>query len=675
MKHTFCLVLLGVLCLGSVGMAAPMPADFDRYHTPEEVNKLLSEYVRSHPQMTRLHRLAQSPGQRSVTLIEIGPETQQEQKTFPAVMVTANLEGTVPIATEAALFLIQGLLDNPDIRKDKTWYVLPCGNPDAASGYFAKPLNLEPRNFKPYNDDMDDQTDEDNVEDLDGNGSITQMRIKHPQGEWMPIAAMPRLMKRADTSKGEKGVFKVYSEGIDNDGDGQYNEDGTGGVNIAINFPHLFKFHTKSGGAWAGSENESFEIIKFISEHREIGLTFCFGTTNFCLVPPQAGRQGSVDMTKLKIPERFAEMLGVDTSQTFTMQEIMELVQPMVPTGMELTEAMIASFLGLGAVVNPLPEDLKFYAELSEQYKEFLKKNELDGERLETARAQDGSFELWAYYHLGLPSFSMDFWTLPEVKEEKEDASALTPEELEQMTNEEFIELGEEKIDAFLKAAGAPENFNAKQVIAGLKGGMMDTKRMAAMMRQMPKPQSKEGADPKEKALLAFSDSRLEGKGYIPWKSFQHPSLGEVEIGGPVPFVDNTPPPDMLADLLKGQVPWVFEIAEKMARIKIAETKATPLGNDIYRIEVWVENTGLLPYPTAMGKRNNRILPVVITLEGGTYTIIEGKPRMLIKAIDSHKTEKVSWIIRAEKIRKLTAKASTRIAWEDRAVVSLGGSQ
>ncbi len=675
MKQTLCLILLGVWCLNAAVLAAPAPVDFDRYHTPEQVNKALADFARAHPQVAKLHLLAKSAGQKSVTLIEIGPETQKKQKTLPAVMVTANMEGTVPISTEAALFLIQKLLDNPDVRKDKTWYVLPCGNPDAGAGYFAKPLHLETRNLRPHNDDMDDQTDEDGVEDLDGNGIITKMRVKHPEGEWMPIAGMPRLMKRADSSKGEKGVYKFYSEGLDNDGDGKFNEDGTGGVNVGINFPHLFKFHTKSGGAWAGSEAESFELIKFISEHREIGLTFCFGASNFCMVPPRAGRQGSADMTNLKIPERFGEMLGVDTSKSYSMQEIMEMVQPMLPPGMELTEAMIASFLGLGAVVNPLPEDLKFYTELSEKYQEFLKENKLDGKRQETARAKDGSFELWAYYHLGLPSFSMDFWTLPEVKEEKEDEAALTPEKLEQMTNDEFIALGEEKIDAFLKAAGAPDNFKAKQVIAGVKGGMMDTKRMAAMMRQMPKPKSKEGADPIEKALLAFSDAKLEGKGYIPWKSYQHPSLGEVEIGGAVPFADSSPPPDMLADLLQGQVPWVFEIAGKMAHIKIVKTKATPLGSGVYRIEVWVENTGMLPYPTAMGKRNNRILPVVVTLEGGEYSLVEGKPRMLIKSIDGYKSGKVSWIIRAEKVKSLTVKASTRIAWADSAVVTLGGSQ
>jgi len=311
------------------------------------------------------------------------------------------------------------ILEKPEVRKDKTWYVLVCGNPDAAAAYFANPLQMDTRNSRPHNDDMDDSTDEDGTDDLDGNGIITSMRVKDPEGEWIALPGDPRLMKKADPVKGEKGIYKLFSEGLDNDKDGKYNEDGSGGVNIGINFPHLFKSHTKTGGDWAGSEEESYYLIKFINEHREIGLTFCFGATNFCLTPPRGGRQGSVDMDKLKIPERYGEAMGIDTSRTYTMKEIMEMMEPFVPSGMELTEAMISSFLGLGAVVNPLPEDLKFYKELSENYKEYLKKNKLDEKRQETARAKDGSFELWAYYHMGLPSFTMDFWTLPELKEEK----------------------------------------------------------------------------------------------------------------------------------------------------------------------------------------------------------------------------------------------------------------
>ena len=78
-----------------------------------------------------------------------------------------------------------------------------------------------------------------------------------------------------------------------------------------------------------------------------------------------------------------------------------------------------------------------------ENYKEYLKKSKLDEKRQETARAKDGSFELWAYYHMGLPSFSLDFWTLPELKEEKKE-EAITPDKLEKMSNDEFIALVED---------------------------------------------------------------------------------------------------------------------------------------------------------------------------------------------------------------------------------------
>lgn len=666
------LILAGILLLTLSGTAADM--GFDRYHSPAELNQALADFAAAHPQFTMLHKLAVSPGGNPVHLLEIGPETGKGDRTFPAVMVVANMEGTVPISSEGALYLAKLILEKPDVRKDLTWYILPCGNPDAASRYFDKPLYADVRNAKPHNDDMDDQIDEDGVEDLNNDGYITTMRVKDPQGEWIPLPGEPRLMKKADSSKGERGEYKLYSEGIDNDKDGLYNEDGPGGVNIGINFAHLFKSHTPTGGAWSGSEDESFHLIKFIMEHREIGLTFCFGDTNFCLLPPQGGRQGSVDMDKIKIPERFGGMLGIDTEKTYTMKEIMEMLQPMAPAGMEITESMIASFLGLGAVVNPLPEDLKFYTELSEKFKEFLKAGKLDAERLDSARAKDGSFELWSYYHLGLPSFSMDFWTLPEVKEEKKE-DEITPEKLEQMSDEEFIALGEEKIDAFLKSVGAPPNFKGKQVIEMVKSGKVTTKQMAKMMKQMPKPPSKEGGDPKDKALVAFSDRELDGKAILPWKPFDHPTLGQVEIGGNVPFADNTPPADKLETLLKGQVPWVFEIARKMAHIQIAKTEVKARGGGIYQVKVWVENAGYLPYPTAMGKRNTRILPVVVSLEGDGFKIIEGKRRSLVQEIPGHKAQVVTWLLQADKAGPLTIKASTRIAWGDTATVDLGGSR
>ena len=662
-----------LLCL----VLAPLVAadlSFDRYRRPEELTAALQDLARANPGFAKVHILAKSPGGREFAVLEVGPEAGKTAKTLPAVFVAANMEGTVPISGEAALYLAKLVCEKADMRSDRTWYILACGNPDAAAAYFGKPQRRDSRNARPRNDDQDDQTDEDGAEDLDGDGLITQMRAKDPEGVWIAVPGEPRLMKKADGAKGEKGVWKLYPEGLDNDGDGQYNEDGPGGVNVGTAFPHLFKYHAPDSGPWPGSEAETFALLKFFDLHREVGLAFVFGEANFCLAPPRAGRKGDADLNQIKVPERVAGFINADPTRTYTLAEIMDLVRPLVPPGIELSESDVAGFLELGAAVNPLEDDLKFYKELSEKYKEFLKAAKLDGKRLDPAPDKDGSLELYAYYHLGLPSFALDFWTLPEVKEEKA-ADEITPEKLEKMTNDEFIALGEEKIDAFLKASGAPDQFKAKQVIEGLKGGMMDTKKMAEMMKQMPKKPSAEGMDPKEKALLAWSDKELGKTGFVEWKPFKHPTLGDVEIGGAVPFTDNTPPAKMIDGLVKGQVPWALEVAKKMARIKIADTAVKKLGGGVYEVKVWIENTGDLPYPTAMGRRNGRVLPVIVSLGGQGFDIVEGKKRSLVPAVPAHGAQLVTWIVRAAKPVKLEVKAETKIAWGDSRAVDLGGAK
>ncbi len=645
---------------------------FDRYHRPEELVAAVQDMARANPGIAKVFLLAKSPGGRDVAMIEIGPETAKTAKTLPAVFIAANMDGTVPLSSEAALFLAKLVLEKADMRADRTWYILPCGNPDAASLYNAKPLRRDSRSAKPVNDDKDDAIDEDGPDDLNGDGVITMMRVKDPEGEWIPVPGQPRLMKRADGSKGEKGVYKLYPEGLDNDGDGQYNEDGPGGINVGVNFPQMFKYFAPDGGPWPGSEAESFALMKFFDAHREVGLMFVFGEANFCLAPPRGGRRGEADLTQIKIPERIATAINADPNKNYTMAEILELVKPLVPPGVEVTEGLIASALGLGGAVNPMEDDLKFYKEFSDKYKEFLKTNKLDAKRLDPPPDKDGSVELWAYYHLGLPTFAMDFWTLPEPKEEKK-ADEITLEKLEKMTNDEFIALGEDKINAFLKSSGAPDQFKAKQVIDMLKGGQLDTKKMAEMMKQMPKPPSAEGTDPKEKALLAWSDAELGGKGFVDWKPFKHPTLGDIEVGGAVPYTDNTPPAKMIDALLKGQVPWAFELAKNMARIKIADAKVKALGAGVYEVKVWVENTGTLPYPTAMGKRNQRILPVILTLEGPGIQIVDGKKRSLVPSVPGHGTAPVTWLIRSEKPVKVEVKAETQTAWRDARTLDLGG--
>ena len=154
----------------------------------------------------------------------------------------------------------------------------------------------------------------------------------------------------------------------------------------------------------------------------------------------------------------------------------------------------------------------------------------------------------------------------------------------------------------------------------------MKPAQMAAMMKQMPAPKKDEKkGDPKETAILAFSDKWMEDKGFVPWKTFKHPTLGDVEIGGFVPFTDNTPPAVMVDSLLDLHLPYVFELVKRLPKLAIAQVKVTEKGGGVYQLEAWVTNEGFLPFPTAMGKRNKIPAPAIMTLEGAGIEILSGK--------------------------------------------------
>ena len=660
--------------------SAPAPLVAATYHSPQEANAALVAINKANPTQTALHRIATSPGGVDLTVLEIGPEAGKKTRRVPAVFVVANLEGVRPLSTEAALSLADRLMASPVAPKNLTWFILPNGNPDAAGHYFRKPLVADERNAGKWNDDMDDQTDEDGPDDLDGNGLITDMRVKDPAGEWIPVEGEPRLMRKADPAKGEKGIYKLYTEGIDNDGDGEYNEDPPGGTNISITFPHLFHPFTATGGRWPGSEPETFGIMKFAMDHPEIAMTFAFGSSNMCMQPPAGGRQGSFDASSIKIPERMAPRLGADPNRTYTIKEIIEMVRPLAPPGFEITEGVIASFLGLGAVVNPLDEDLKFYKELSDQYKEFLKTAKLDAKRLDPPQPKDGSFELWSYYQLGVPVFSMDLWTLPDVKADDKEKSGITPDSLEAMAPDAFVALGETKIAVFLKEVGAPDTIRPAMLIEGVKTGKMTPKQMAGMLKQMPKPKDASGADPKEKALLAFSDKELQSKGYVNWTAFKHSTLGDVEIGGMVPFADTTPPASMVKPLLDGQVPWVLKLAEKLPRLKILKSEAQAKGAGVYALTLFVENAGYLPFPTAMGRKNLHVPPAIVLLgakDGARdLTFLSGRARMTINEIDGGRSAKLEWLVQVPPaMTGIDVSVESANAGGDTGRITLGGGQ
>ncbi len=99
-----------------------------------------------------------------------------------------------------------------------------------------------------------------------------------------------------------------------------------------------------------------------------------------------------------------------------------------------------------------------------------------------------------------------------------------------------------------------------------------------------------------DKKLLVWSDEKLGGRGYLPWTKFEHPQLGEVEIGGWDPMlVWRNPPPEFLEKEIAPMSDWVVWQALCSPRLELREVKVDALEPGMTRIRVAVMNSGWLP--------------------------------------------------------------------------------
>lgn len=583
----------------------PSEAQNSGYKTPDQVVNWAKQLELKHPNSVSYLQIANSPGERPVYVLRIGKDSENNSYSNPSVFVGANLEGDRPLATEGAIYLTESLLSDPSLYDSLNWYIMPMGNPDAAARYFQDTLWADSRNDLPTNDDKDEQTDEDGVNDLNGDGLITQMRVVHPAGEWKVSDSDPRLMQKADPKKGEQGVYRLYTEGIDDDGDGKYNEDGPGGTNVGINFPQLFEHFTESGGAFPGSTPESYALMKFIYDRPDIAMMVSFGSTNWCFTPPRGGRKGEADLNKIRLSERQARQFNLDQNRTYSISELVEIIKAENPE-MNVDESMIAGYLGLGAALNPQAGDLQFYAKYADAYKTYLAEQGWKKERIDPLPAKDGSFELWGYFQVGLPVFSMDLWSI------EKDTSGLDK-----------------------KSASEELSYN--------------------------------------KSLLAYSDLFLDKKGFVEWEPYEHPTLGQVEIGGFIPFLGTTPPYAWADSLLQIQIPWILKLANELPDLHIYDIKTTSRGEGVYQLDIWIENRAFIPFPTDIGSRNRQPAPAVLSLQGEALKFLSGNKRTPIARVGPNSRVKTTLLIQMEKSGDITFNLESKSAGNDLQTIHIGG--
>ena len=182
--------------------------------------------------VTHLESIGKTKEGRDIWLFTLGNPQGLDLDARPGVLVTGNIEADHLIGSEIALGIIDQLITaygkNAEVTQalDKhVFYFLPRVNPDGAEAFFSPIKTGSKTNLTPYDGDNDGRIDEDGPDDLNSDGIITMMRVKDPSGLYCLDPKNPQLLKKADPTKGETGIYKVFWEGLDNDGDGFINED------------------------------------------------------------------------------------------------------------------------------------------------------------------------------------------------------------------------------------------------------------------------------------------------------------------------------------------------------------------------------------------------------------------------------------------------------------------
>ena len=291
---------------------------FDHNHTYNEVVDYLKGLEKSYSGITKVHNIGKSYLGKDLLVLEITNKSTGKGLEKPGFWIDGNLHASEVMGAEVCLKTIETLVKKygkddfiTDLVNTRTIYIMPKLNPDGSDYYLTHPDGMR-SSVRPHDSDRDGKFDEDPPEDLNGDHYITQMRVKDKTGSMKTSSEDPRLLERCEEN--EDGEWRVYSEGIDTDNDGRYNEDGVGGLDINRNWPGQWKQeHIQRGaGVYPLSEPETRAVVEFLLEHRNVtGLINHHMAGNFVYRPPNNKHFNPVTGEEELMPEADERIYGV----------------------------------------------------------------------------------------------------------------------------------------------------------------------------------------------------------------------------------------------------------------------------------------------------------------------------------------------------------------------------
>jgi hypothetical protein len=167
--------------------------------------------------------------------------------------------------------------------------------------------------------------------------------------------------------------------------------------------------------------------------------------------------------------------------------------------------------------------------------------------------------------------------------------------------------------------------------------------------------------------LLRLSDSEYGGRLFVPWKTYPHPTLGRVEIGGFVTLARPNPPPGKaLEQLVRSGADAYLRMAAQLPRLAM-ESVQVAAEHGGYTVRTTLENKGRLPtHVTERALATRVAAPVVVGVTPGPGLVVLGElARQELGHLGPGEAKPLTWALRPD-----AAAASPEPLWVEITVTS-----
>ena len=262
------------------------PMNWKRYYSYDEWTGIMHDIQKKYPHLADIQSIGKSRMGRDQYLITITAKDTGKFIEKPAMWVDGAIHGNEVNGIMCSLYVMWYLLTRYDydpyvfeIVNDCTFYILPGLHVDANDSFvrFPNTPNNPREPYRPEDNDGDGLYDEDQTEDVDGDGELSTMYIVDPNGDLKLSPDKRQFIPVDDPREEVKRFRRIGSEGFDNDGDGQINEDDIGGPDPNRNFP--YGWNLGAGNPYPMSELECRNVFEFQLDHPNIFASFHYHNT------------------------------------------------------------------------------------------------------------------------------------------------------------------------------------------------------------------------------------------------------------------------------------------------------------------------------------------------------------------------------------------------------------